>query len=131
MPYNSLVHAPTLIDIKDLPLVSVHPFRNIRIFPQSLHGLADTLEGIAVIVGMLLFEVERGSETSGAFTAGALVNTLAFESEHELVADGGRLTREGEIGPQAARLGNAFRVLGFELKQAILEVGTRPCSDLI
>lgn len=124
MPYHSLIHSPTLIDIKDLPLFSVHPFRNIGIFPQSLHGLADTLEGIAVIVSMLLFEVERGSETSGAFTTGALVNTLAFESEHELVADSGRLTGEGEISPQAASLGNAFWVLGFELVQAILEVGT-------
>ena len=80
---------------------------------------------------MLLFEVERGPETSGTFSAGALVNTLAFESEHELVADSGRLTGEGEIGPQAASLGNAFWVLGFELVQAILEVGTRPRSDLI
>ena len=62
---------------------------------------------------MLLFEVERGAEARGAITAPALVHALALQSEHELVADSGRVAREGKVGPQAARLGYEFRVLGF------------------
>ena len=45
---------------------------------HSLHRFADAIESIAVIVSMLFFEVESGSESGGAVAAGPLVHTLAL-----------------------------------------------------
>ena len=60
----------------------------------SLHTLAYAFESIAVIVSMLLFEVEGGSEPGGAIAARALIHTFALQFESQRVADGGRLAGE-------------------------------------
>ena len=97
----------------------------------SLHTLAYALESIAVIVSMLLFEVESGSEPGGAIAAGPLIHTFALQFESQRVADGGRLARERQEGAHAAHFLYISWVLLLDLKQAVLKVLSSPCCNLI